>query len=176
MKIIVDGKEIKEDSLDDLFKTSDNSTTKTTGQGPHKGDGRKENIPQLTREMAAVDAIILTQKETADIHGITQTSVNNYTNGRISADSAPDVELTAVVESTRHKIENKAVAALMATLNLFDPSGLENQMEVVNAAGKLSSIVEKIKGREKNDGNNVHLHLYAPRMKRLEDYETVEVN
>lgn len=167
MKIIIADKDIKEDSLLDL-RTNDKSSIKITGQGPTKNNGRGPEIPELTKELAALDKLSLTGKEVAEIHGITPQSVNGYGRGENISD-----ETKVIVESTKNQISNKAVGALMATLDLFNPRGLEDQMEIVGAASKLAGIVEKLGPKEKRENDNVHIHLYAPRMKKIEDYGDV---
>lgn len=182
MKIVVEDKEIKIDDLSDLLEshTSDKSKTKITGQGSHKGQGRGEQIDDLTKELIAIDGASrsATQSELASIYGVTQATVSQKSNGMNTSgpDAKIDEDLKQTVDRVTHRIENAAVSKLMSTLDLFNPEGLETQMEVITAAQKLAGVVEKVRGRNKEDkGNNVHLHLYQPRMKAIKDYEVIEV-
>jgi predicted transcriptional regulator len=180
MKILVEDKDIKIDDLSDLLNTSDKSLIKIKGQGPHIGEGRKEEIPTLIKELVAIEGAAgnISQKEIADIYGVTQSTVSHLSNGKkgTNSDSPIDEDLKETTDRVKHKIENAAVAKLMSTLDLFDPHGLEGQMEVITAATKLAGVVEKIKGRNSEKGdNNVHLHLYQPRMKKVTDFEVIEV-
>lgn len=176
MKIIVDGKEIKEDSLDDLFKSTDKSITKVVGSGSTKGNGRSEEKDPLTRQLAALDSLSVGESRAALIHDVPQPSVHAYKEGKhTNAGEVVDEELKNTVLSVKHQIENKAVTKLMSTLELFDPIGLENQMEVVTAAGKLANIVEKMGTKDNKNGPQVILHLYETRMKKVEEYETIDV-
>lgn len=176
MKIIVDGKEIKEDSLDDLFKTTDKSVRTVDGKGSTKGNGRGEEVPQLTRELAALDSLTIGQSRAAELHDVPQPSINAYVEGKhTNAGEVVDPDLKNSVLAVKHRIENAAVAKLMGTLDLFDPACLENQMEVVTAAGKLANIVEKMQGKDAKNGPQVILHLHETRMKKVEDFEVIEV-
>lgn len=176
MKILVDGKEIKEDSLEDLFITADKGIIKTTGSGSTIGNGRKEEVPKLTRELAALDSLVVGESRAAELHDVPQPSIHAYVEGKhTNAGEVVDQELKDKVNIAKHDIKNAAVGKLMATLDLFNPNALENQMEVVSAASKLAGIVEKMEDKNNKNESKVELHLYAPRMNKVESYEVIEV-
>lgn len=179
MEVIVSDKDIKIDDLSDLRGGNDKGIVKRSGRGPGKGEGRGENIDSLTKEFIAIDGAsgLSTQKELAAIYGVTQTTVSHLSNGKLGTgrNTEVDPELGETVKRVKEKIEGSAVDKLMETLDFYDPSALKNQLEVVTAAQKLASVVEKIKGREKEGKNNISIVFYNPRQRDINSYEVVEV-
>jgi predicted transcriptional regulator len=176
MKIVVPEKEIKIDDLSDLIGTSDKSLTKTIGSGNTLGRGKATD--KLVREMAAIDvAAGMKLKDAAEIYGISVDSASAYGSGRTTsnAEREPDKDLKETTDRVRNKIENAAVSKLMSTLDLFNPDGLESQMEVVSAAQKLAGVVEKISSKKDKNENKVEIHFYQPRSRDIKTYDTIEV-
>lgn len=179
MKIVVPEKEIKVDDLSDLFSTNDKSKTMTIGSGSKKNEGRGKELDPLTKELMAIDGAAgnARQSDIALIYGTTQEAVSQRSHGMNTSgpNASVDEDLKETTDRVRHKIENAAVSKLMSTLELFEPEGLENQMEVVTAATKLASVVEKIKGGRDKNTTNVQVVMYQPRMREVKDYEVLEV-
>ena len=183
MKIIVEDKDVKLDDLSDLLgsindSSSDSGIVKKSGRGPAVGDGRGKEIPELTRELMALDYAAnqingITQTEVGKIHGSQQQRVSQLAGNNINGNASPD--LKAKVDQVRNRIENTAISKLMSTLDLFNPEALTDQNEVINAASKMSQIVERVSGKRKDETQQVHLHLYAPRVKKEMEYEVIDV-
>jgi hypothetical protein len=133
----------------------------------------KEQRDDLTKEMIAYDSIEIGSRTAGSIHGSTKDTVNGYSNG----ESIKDPEIRARVLGAKHNIADKAVAQLMETLNLFDPSGIQKQSDIIKSAGILAGIVDKITGTSGSKGNEggVHLHLYAPNQNKIEKYEIIDI-
>lgn len=188
MKILVDDKDIRLDDLSDLLGSStgpaDKSLIKIKGQGPHKGDGRGKEIDELTKEFIAIDSASasltkdVTQSEIANIYGVTQTTVSHLGQGKLGTgdDANVDESLKNKVARVRDNIEESATSKLLATLDLFNPNGLEDQNQIINAAQKMASVVEKIRGnKDSRTGPQVQVILYQPRMKEVKDFDVIEV-
>lgn len=172
MDIITHDEEIKEILIEDIVKSNDNgkiisSNNPLNVKVPHGGERRTD----LVKEIIAYDSIELGCRTAGALHGATKTSANDYSNGEKIED--PDVR--ARILGVKHNIADKAVAQLMETLNLFDPSALEKQTDVIKAAGMLAGIVDKVTGTNKEGGNQVHLHLYGPKQNKIDKYEVIDV-
>jgi transcriptional regulator with XRE-family HTH domain len=176
MKLIVPDSTLKDElAKNDLSQliSQDKSKTQTLGQGPSVGNAREKAIDPIVREMVALDAIDLRQKDVAVLHGVTQSTVSDSENGKVG--DRVDVELKAKVNNKKFQIKDLAVSKLMSTLDLFQPQGLENQMEVITAASKLSGIVEKLEEKQADKGNAVNIVFYNPRQNVESKYDTIDV-
>lgn len=169
MKIFIDDSDIEEKLISDVIQSFDRSTIHLKGELSGK---RGEDKSDLTKELIAHDAIALGPSEAARIHGITQPSASKYHDGK---DIADDETRTRVL-ATRHNIADTAIAKLMDTLNMFDPSDIEKPLDKIKSASMLAGIVEKVSIKDaKNDGNNVHLHIYASKQRKVSEYQVIDV-
>lgn len=176
MKILISDEELlgTVDLTKDLL-SNDRSLTKTVGSGSTKDAHRGSERSELTRELAGIDAALgMKQKDAAEIHGVTQSQVSAHSNGKNSPAGEINSELAASVNDAKFKIKDKAISRLMTTLDLFDPTGLEDQMQVVTAAQKLSSIVEKMDEKKEDKKQEVQIILYNPRQNEEAKYEVIE--
>ncbi len=172
MELITYDEEIKEILIEDIIKSNDKGKVITPGNdplistpvGPHKND--------LTKEIIAYDSMEIGSRKASALHDVNKNSANDYANGERIED--PDVR--ARILGVKYNIADKAVAQLMETLNLFDPSAIEKQTDVIKAAGMLAGIVEKVSSNgNKGNGNEVHLHLYGPKQNKLDRYDVIDV-
>lgn len=157
--------EIKLDDLSSLRRG--NAVEKTIGSG--QLGNKSKSINEVTKTLIAIDAAgkELTQTEIAQIHGTKQPVVS-----RIAKEQRENPEVLDVVSKTK-EIANLANNKLLETLTIFDPKGLENQMEVVTAFSKLAGAVEKVNGRANagKEGSNVNIVFFNPRDISVEDYK-----
>lgn len=126
-------------------------------------------VSDLQKEMAAIDAMSMTQREAARIHGVAGSSVTDYVNGKdMNADVA------ARVLARKYKIQDVAVTKLMDTLDILDPDDMKNsdKIALINGLGKLIGDVSS-----KNDTNKpaVQLIIYAPTQAKEADYKVIDV-
>lgn len=174
MKLILDDKEVpKGNDLLEKLITNDKALIRRSGSGNYEGRPKETN--ELTRELAALDHVMGngTQAEIAKVHGISQEAISSYSNGRVGA--RVDDDLKARVNQVRYDIADLATSKIMTTLELFAPHSLE-QKELPGAAMKMASVLEKISGKNKDEGNQqVHLHFYAPTQKKEHEYKIIEV-
>lgn len=164
MNIISDEEEIKEIKIEDLLKSEDKGVIIESTVG-HRDKGETE----LTKELVAYDAIQLGPSKAAEIYGVPQSSASKYSSGK---DLKEDTKTNVL--SIKHQIQDRTVTKLMETLELFDPSQIDKPIDLVNAASKLSGIVEKINGRDKTGGSTV-LHFHLPNQRQVSDYEVIDV-
>lgn len=140
---------------------------------------RRENLTNLEKKIIAIDAVEsnLSQKDLADIHGVTQPSISVISRAHNVSNidtRKTDSNLKAVINQSKFKIADLATSRLMTALDLFDPAEIK-QSELPDAANKMAAIVERVtQGFEGQQANQVNFIVYAPRMRSEESYEVVE--
>jgi hypothetical protein len=174
MKLIIDDKDLHELPLPSI------DTEGRIVVPPNLG--RKKdvpNLPELTKKLITIDANSGTnQANLAKIHGISQSEVSILERGidRTNIDGRKvNEELSAIGKTVRHSIADVATAKLMESLDLFEPTHIE-QKELPGAAIKLATVIEKINGNGTQHGPSVTFNVYAPRMMREEQFETIILN
>lgn len=191
MKIIISDEELKSRMklpLPELVKGPSGSVEMSIPiieRAPELGRGEgNNNIDPLTKELIAIDGAFVpfsnkTQNDVARIHGVKQSEVSYLSRGydRSNVDERKvDEDLHTSINKTKFGIIDVATTKLMETLDLFEPSALE-QKHLPDAAVKMASVVERLEGRGNiSNAPNVQFHLYAPRARREEDYEVIEVH
>jgi hypothetical protein len=143
------------------------------------GRGNTAEVPSLIREIVAEDAIEngSSAKSLSTAFGVSESSVNAYKNGATSTATyrQKDPSLQAAKRRVYNRASNRLIAALDA-LKSKDLSG-EKAKDISSIAKDMSSVLEKVKPHEVSDSTNqVHLHLYAPKLKQLSDYDEIVVN
>lgn len=165
MKLILEESELEELKIEDLLKSNDGGKVITPEVGK-RGEGESD----IVKEITAIDTINFGSNVAARINGVSVPSASKYGDGK----DVGNEELKTKILSTKYNIQDTAVTKLMETLDLFDPTEMSKQTDIINAAQKLSSIVEKVAGGETKE-RAVHLHLYAPNQKKLKDYDIIDV-
>jgi predicted transcriptional regulator len=182
MKLIIDDSELKNLSKPSIpLPEIDGSTGEIRIPeilGRPKGG---KNLSDLTKELIAYESVNspLTQKQIAAIHGVTEATVNHLSQGynTTNIDTRKENEdIKAVLNERKYNIADKATAKLMQSLDLFEPTSLE-QLDLPGAALKMASVVQKISENfAEHNNNNIQFIVYAPRMRSESSYETIEVN
>ena len=166
MKMIIDDEEIEEIPI--LNITDDYAII--TIKGEHVGK-RNEATPDLVKEITAIDEQNIGSQMAAKVNGVPQSSASKYGDGIDISDD----DTRSRVLARKYNIADTAIAKLMETMDLINPSAIEKQVDVIRAASQLAGIVEKVSVKERGEGNQVHLHLYGPKQKALTAYEVIEV-
>lgn len=130
---------------------------------------RGNAIPDLVKEITAIDAIDNGATKAARMGGITQQSVSGYVNGK----HLPE-EIRNKVLLVRHKIQDIASTKLLDTINLIDPKEAIKTSDKIAMMTGLAKVVDTI-GSEKEMPQQVHLHLYSPNQRKVEDYDVIDV-
>lgn len=138
---------------------------------PDRVGDRGEGKDDLTKAIIAQDVLELGASEAARIHGVPQSSASKYGSGK----DISDEDTRAQILSKKHGIADVAITKLMESLDLFDPSDIKKPIDRVRAARELATIAQSMSPESKNGGQEVHLHLHAPRQRKMEDFQVIDV-
>lgn len=159
---------LEDSELEEIKPLEDKTDDHALVINPTVGKRGEENS-DLQKELVALDSLILGPSAAAELHGVAQSSASKYSNGK---DVPPEIRTNVL--ATKHGIEDLAVAKLMDTLNLINPSDLEKPRDKIALLSGLSSLVDKISGKDREGNKTVHLHLYGPNQKKEQDYDVIE--
>jgi len=137
---------------------------------PHKPLGEVIRTPELVKELAAIDGIETSARESANLHGIGKTAVNRYSNGN----GFDDEDARARVLSVKNQIADVAVTKLMDTLNLLKPEDMGKPRDKIALLQSLGTLVERVTGKAGEEGKVLHLHLHSVDQKKEKDYDVIE--
>lgn len=165
MKLIIQDDEVEEKPI--LIDDTDRGIVirPTIGE-------RGNEIDSLTKEIIANDAIEVGITKAAEIHGVSTYSASRYKDGE---DIGKDEDVRSRVLAKRHGIADLAVSKLMESLNLFNPSNIEKPRELISAARDLAAISKDMAGDSKSGDREIHLHLYSPKQRPLNEYTIIDV-
>jgi len=130
-------------------------------------------VPEVVKEMVAIDSLVNTRAETARLHGIPIKTVD-----KITANSEIVQEAKAAQVMDKYGITSLATAKLMRTLDLLQPEFIDKEVDKITVIAGLSKVINNLedKGKDKGGDKVVHLHLYAPNQKGEKEYDTIEVS
>ena len=166
MEIFDNPSDLKEIKISDILKESRDRGLVIVPGSKEPGAQRSE----LEKEAVALDAIELGVREAARIHGVSKSSVSEYANGK-----DVDGDTKSKILDAKHGIQDVAITKLMETLDMFDPRELTKPKDMVDVAGKLSQVVERMNPGARSSDAGVHLHFYSPRQKEVKDYKIIDV-
>ena len=143
-----------------------------------KGRGHNSEIPEGIREIIAEDSLAgARSSEIQELYGVSASSISAYKAGANSTSTYREKKDNLL--KVRSKVSSKANKRLIAALDaLADKDFTELKAKDVSSIAKdMASIVDKIRlpSEKTEDDLRVHLHLYAPKMKSLADYEVIDV-
>jgi len=168
MKLVLDDDEVEELKISDIIGRS--ADKGLVVQRDKFGKSVSTRYDELTKEIIASDAITIGSRKAAHLHDVSTQTPHAYRNGEQMNEETRNNVLTM-----KHNIADKAITKLMDTLDLFDPNGIEKQVDIARAASQMAGVVEKVSNFGKSEGGNVHLHLYAPEQKKLKSYDIIDV-
>jgi len=166
MKLFIDDEEIVEMKIEDSLKSYDKGIVIGNNRGRPEGRTNSE----LQKEFAAIDALDLGIVKAGEVNNVCFKSAALYRDGE-----NVNPETKTNILNYKYQIEDKATTKLMQTLDLFDPTDIEKPTDLIHAAAQLSSIVERVSGKDNKSGQSVHLHLYNPTQKKISSYEVIDV-
>lgn len=81
------------------------------------------------------------------------------------------------VEARMDEIQDKALCKLMMSIGLLDEArlGKLGAKDLSTVAANMAKVAGNVRPSV-NDGNAVHLHLYAPELRKEQNYKTIEVS
>lgn len=148
--------------------------------------GKKEGDVNTPPEIQKVIAQLANDKvekagELAKAFNVSDALVSNLKAGEIvHGQKSPALqEVIGKIKSRRGDAESLAITNLMASL---EP--LKDLIPQIKSAKKLTSVAKDMaiianhmadKSDAQNTGANVHLHLYGPKQKSVNDYEIIDV-
>jgi len=137
---------------------------------------RGNEVPQELREVAAEIALETNNDTAAKVFNLSPSSVAAYKAGAISTVDYSDKTKVTARKRIASNVQNKLMEALSELTQdkikgskAKDISGIVKDMAIVH---------EKLAGRvmsEEEKGPQVHVHLFAPAVKKLEDSDIIDV-
>jgi len=121
-----------------------------------------------------------TQKSLAAAFAISQPSVSYFERGLATSSGFPNPELTPVLDKIQDKrkdAETKAIDSLVMALGLI-PERLPHTKSlktIASVAKTMAEISDKMGGREEGNAKTVHLHLYKPENKQVDEYDIIDI-
>lgn len=146
-----------------------------------RGRGDKANTPMSIRKLVAEEAINGTSGgELAEKFNISRASVSAYKHGNTSLATYNEQndELAEHIDFTKEDISKRARARLMDALSQITPEKIASQKVSVASqiAKDMSAIVKNIEPqKDTNNGPNVQYVIYAPQIKKEDDFEVKEI-
>lgn len=155
--------------------------------------GRSEGAIEVPIEIKKTIAILgnegAKQTEVAKAFGLHQTTVSSYERGEVGNQYTKNKELAPVIATVRERIrdnrelaESHAIANLLSTLEVLPreiatDKKLKRAKAISGIAKDMAIIANQMSDKNTNpDGSKaVHLHLYAPRQKQVNEYETIDI-
>ena len=138
--------------------------------------GRRKDVPNLTIEEKV--AVVLSSEEigvtaAAEAFDLSKQQVSNLRTGKSGGE-----ELQKVVEAKKGRIKDLALEKLLNALNELTTERMTNIRSARDAAAVAKDIATVI---GKMDGENINFNgakvlIYAPDVKREEDYPVVEIS
>lgn len=133
------------------------------------GGPNHEHHPQAT-EIAARARLGESQTALAKEYGMTQQNVHRYEAGLHQTDEK-------AIEKRMDEIQDKALCKLMMSIGLLDEEKLTKlgAKDLSAVAANMAKVAGNVRPSVA-DGNAVHLHLYAPELRKESNYKTIEVS
>lgn len=136
------------------------------------------NVPQELREVIAEEIVVNGNTEkVAKVFNISKQSAQSYANGSTSLATYHDNDKVTARKRVAGRIQNKLLEALneltgdkIKESKAKDISGIVKDMAIVH---------EKLNGKvlgEDERGPQVHVHLFAPKVKSLKDSEIIDID
>lgn len=192
MSLIIDEKELADRvSETELTYTriGKGNTSNHENSGRNKGDS---NLVPFVRNIIAAEAIegVGTAKEIAEAWGVSESTVNNYKNGKHTngelKSAHPEILDVAnrIIKRTKArkvKIADKTTKLLLEAMESLDMEKVKKEKPVVQTAimRNLATIADKMEDHEdENDANangNVHFHVHVPAPLKLDMLPAVTI-
>lgn len=144
-----------------------------------RGRGNTPAVPEGLREVIAEESLQGTPSAVIQkAFGISPASISAYKNGATSTASyhKPSDKLNQV----RTRVSSRAANRLNEALKALGNKNLEDEKakDIASIAKDMAVVFDKIspvKQQERADEKAMHIHLYAPKMKSVEDYEVIDM-
>lgn len=172
---------INESEANNRLSSLDNLINRLQVRKTHNGSrpkGAKNQSKEKQAEIAE-DAIVLGPTAAADIHGTSISRASLLSKGIVTHGLGTDKELAPVVEDKKQKIHDKALDLILDALNRVNLTDLKGATGLAHITSELAKTAEKTGGRLNKDKEDekpkVQVIVYAPRMREMGEYETIDV-
>ena len=177
---------ISDDELNKQLEELENGHTRDLIQSPcevidiARGRGHKSETPDSLRKVIGETAIEgASPKSISEAFGVSPSSISAYKNGATSTASynQPDRALLTHTNQVRNKIVDKANKRILAALKNITPDRIRDAKlkDISSLAKDMSAVVRNIEpNRDANIINAPTYVIFAPRVKREDEYEVVE--
>lgn len=153
-------------------------------RGNHSGLSRREPGDVKTIEEKTLIASLAVEhkitggkvKDVAAEFGLAPTTVSGYIHGRFNSNKGNDNSVSKPY-SKDMLIAEKSLERLVDALDRLDEYKLDRSdaNELASVAVKMATVNEKIKGGTQQ-GNQVHVHIFAPQLVNETHFDTIEVS
>lgn len=125
--------------------------------------------PEIKVEIAARARLGENQTALGKEFGVIQPTVSRMVTGRTSVDEK-------AVEERINQVQDVAMVKLLSSLGFMDDEKMKKAgvKDLSTIAANMSKIVSNTRV-QKDEGNQVHLHLYAPELRTEKSFNVVEV-
>lgn len=138
-------------------------------------DGKKESLTEEAKiEVAARARTGERHKDLAEEFQVSRQTVMYLDHGGEGGRGFTD---SKKVEARMDEIQDKALCKLMMSIGLLDEErlGKLGAKDLSTVAANMAKVAGNVRPSV-NDGNAVHLHLYAPELRKEQNYKTIEVS
>lgn len=147
--------------------------------------GRPEGASNIPMEIRKVVTVLTNEGESsssvAKAFNIGESVVQRASQGYVT-ERQENNELKDVIDRIKSKkrdAESQAIDKVLETLNILTPeklSSVSKVKDISSIAKDMAVIANQLSDKGSNDGEvGVHLHLYAPKSKSLDDYDIIDV-
>lgn len=167
-------------SLDNLINRLDGNRVDYRRIGKGNGAGRpkgRRNDSLAERLAIAEDAIIHGPTAAADLHDTTPSRASLLSNGVVTHSKGSDEELAPVVVNKKDKINQRALDLIQGVLDNLNLEGINKPREAVSIAADLAKIAEKTAPKSESGDSRpqVQVVVFTPKMKSMDDFETIDI-
>ena len=138
-----------------------------------RGNGNS-NVPPELRELVAECGIIEGNKSTAKAFNVSEASVSAYKHGSTSTATYDKNDRVYA----RKRVAGRVQSRMLEALNFLTDEKIaaEYGKNIRSIVKDLAVVAEKFMGKnEEEKGSQVHLHIYSPKVKSVNDYEIIDV-
>jgi hypothetical protein len=150
---------------------------------------KRDKHPNTPNEIKKIITILSNEgeqsKELASVFQISKRSVDEYRAGETSKLPNPELkqikkEILDRVSSGRMQAEELAIQTVLTALNILPDKiqDIKKPKQLASIAKDMAILANQMADRDRDvngDKKTVHLHLYAPQQKKIEDYDIIDV-
>lgn len=154
----------------------------------HKIEKGRGNNPEVPIEIKKTIAILSNEGESqtslAKSFDLSPSSVFQYENGGSSYGKIPELqkvvkEVKTKIKEQKEQAEQAAIDTLLVSIGMLTPEKLgsvSKAKDISSIAKDMATVAEKLSDRGRSsEASQLHVHLHAPPVKQLSDFEVIDV-